>query len=248
MFENRSVETEIMDDLEGGGTDMDQALRELEIINMLLGGNHISINGLEILLKEYRNKGNSIRIADLGCGGGDILKLMAEWGRKKKLKLDLTGIDANPNIIKYAKNNSGNYPEINYQMVNIFSDDFRKQKFDIVHCCLFTHHFSDSELINLFSHLKTQANIGIIVNDLHRHWLAYYSIKIITRLASKSDMVKNDGPISVLRAFKKEEVKKILLNSGINDYLLKWKWAFRWQLIVRFQEKANSLKQKERLN
>lgn len=234
MFKNRSVEHEIMDDLEGGGTDMDQALRELEIINLLLGGNQVSINGLKILLKEHKEKQKPVRIADIGCGGGDLLKLMADWGRKKGFVFELVGIDANPNVIEYAKKNTKDYPEISYQKINIFSEDFRKQQFDIVHCCLFFHHFKDNELIDLFSNFKKQAQFGIIMNDLHRHWLAYYSIKIITAVASKSAMVKHDGPVSVLRAFKKEEVKDILYAAGISNYLLKWKWAFRWQLVVSF--------------
>lgn len=232
MFKSRSVEPEIMDDLEGGGAEMDQALRELEIINLLLGGNNVSTNGLKVLLKDQNKRERVIKIADIGCGGGDILKLMAKWGRKNGFQFELVGIDANPHVIEYAKKNSLKYPEITYQMVNIFSEEFKQQRFDIIHCCLFTHHFKDDDLISLYANLKKQSLLGIIVNDLHRHWLAYYSIKIITQLASKSDMVKNDGPISVLRAFKKEELKKILNAAGINKFHLNWKWAFRWQLVV----------------
>lgn len=232
MFEKRSVEKEIMDDLSGGGMEMDQALRELEIINLLLGGNKVSTNGLEMLLKKHSIKSQPIKIADIGCGGGDILKLMAKWGRNKGIKFDLLGIDANPHVVTYAERNTKEYPEITFQTADIFSPEFRAQKFDIIHCCLFTHHFKDDELIDLFSHLKSQAQIGIIVNDLHRHWLAYYSIKAITKMASKSDMVKNDGPISVLRAFKKEELQNILFSAGIDHYSIKWKWAFRWELII----------------
>lgn len=232
MFKQRSVEKEIMDDLDGDGAAMDQALRELEIINLLLGGNNVSTDGLEILLKRKQSNEQPVKIADIGCGGGDILKLMAKWGRKKGIKLELTGIDANPHVVAYAKKNTVNFPEINYQKSDIFSNDFKNQQFDIIHCCLFTHHFTDDKLIELFSGLKKQVRIGIIVNDLHRHWFAYYSIKAITKLASKSDMVKNDGPISVLRAFKKEDLKKILHAAGMDNFILAWKWAFRWQLII----------------
>jgi 2-polyprenyl-3-methyl-5-hydroxy-6-metoxy-1,4-benzoquinol methylase len=232
MFKSRSDQKEIMDDLQGSGRDMDQALRELEIINHLLGGNKISINGLSKILKNKVDPEQTIKVADLGCGGGDMMKLMARWGRKKGIKLSLTGIDANPYIIDYARENTRNYPEINYQSINIFSKEFLDQEFDIIHCCLFTHHFSSEELKFLIKNFKKQVKLGMIINDLHRHWFAYYSIKVITALASKSAMVKNDGPVSVLRAFSKNDLENILNNSGVNKYSIKWKWAFRWQIIV----------------
>jgi hypothetical protein len=84
-----------------------------------------------------------------------------------------------------------------------------------------------------FKQLKKQVELGYIINDIHRHWLAYYSIKILTRLFSRSAMVKYDAPLSVLRAFKKAELKKILEAAGPAEYKIQCKWAFRWQAIVK---------------
>jgi 2-polyprenyl-3-methyl-5-hydroxy-6-metoxy-1,4-benzoquinol methylase len=231
-FDSRSSELEIMDDLQYEGEVVYKTLRELEIINRLLGGNQVTINGVNQLLKEKPGEHQVVTIADLGCGGGDILKQVAQWGKKKQILLKFTGIDANPHIITYAKKNTEAYPEIDYKAINIFSLDFRNQNFDIVLATLFTHHFTDYELVSLFRSLKTQARIGVVVNDLHRHWFAYYSIKWLTQFFSKSYMVKFDAPLSVLRAFRKNELKQILEKAGITNYTLKWRWAFRWELIL----------------
>jgi len=69
------------------------------------------------------------------------------------------------------------------------------------------------------------------VNDLHRHFLAYNSIKILSRIFSKSYLVKNDAPLSVLRGFSKEELQNILQKAAVHSVQLNWKWAFRWLLI-----------------
>jgi hypothetical protein len=45
-------------------------------------------------------------------------------------------------------------------------------------------------------------------------------------------MVKYDAPLSVLRAFSREELSNILRSAGIENFTIKWKWAFRWQVIV----------------
>ena len=116
--------------------------------------------------------------------------------------------------------------------LNILDNSFAVLRYDVVLATLFLHHFSDRQLIEIFKSLKKQARIGIVVNDLHRHPLAYYSIKLLTVFFSKSSMVKYDAPLSVLRGFSKKELKAILELAGIKHYSITWKWAFRWQIII----------------
>jgi 2-polyprenyl-3-methyl-5-hydroxy-6-metoxy-1,4-benzoquinol methylase len=231
MFHKRSEEKEFLDDFQCEGEDLKQNLRELKFINKWLGGNNVTFSGLEKALKNTSEK-NNLRIADLGCGGGDILELIAQWGRKKKLKLSLTGIDVNEFIINYAKENTSSYPEICYERLNVFSEEFSMMEFDIVNCTLFCHHLDDDSLVKLFSQLKNQTKIAIVINDLHRHWLAYHSIKWLTKLFSKSFMVKNDAKLSVLRGFSREELKTIINRSGFTNCSIQWRWAFRWEVVL----------------
>lgn len=230
-FSQRWDQPEIMDDLEFAGEEMDQALKELEKINKWLGGNAVTLSGLNMLHRLFPEQ-KVLSIADLGCGGGDMLMLIADWGRRKGLDLKLTGIDANPYIIDYASRHSQEYPEISYQAVNIFNKDFQDSQFDIVTSTLFTHHFNSEDLSELLAVWQKQSRLGVVINDLHRHWLAYYSIIGITRMLSNSTMVKNDGPVSVLRAFHKNDWKEILHKQGIKNYQLQWRWAFRWLLVI----------------
>ena len=188
-FDHRSQDAEIMDDLHCAGEVVDQTLRELEIINRRLGGNQVTLNGIQLLLKNNPRK-STISIIDLGCGGGDMLKFVAVWGKKNNIKTRLTGIDANPNIIAFALSHSKDYPEISYETTNIFSEEFRKRKFDIALATLFTHHFLDHELVDILTTLQHQVHLGIVINDIHRHWFAFHSIRLLTQFFSKSAMVK----------------------------------------------------------
>ncbi|MCD9016367.1 methyltransferase domain-containing protein [Parachryseolinea silvisoli] len=234
-FSARSTEIEIMDDLLCAGEVVHQTLRELEFINKWLGGNAVTITALERLLKDCPTTG-TITIVDLGCGGGEMLRIVHQWAAKKAIPVKLIGIDANPHIIAFAEQNLQNLPEIEFLSLDIFSKEFKNLRFDVVLGTLFYHHFNDDQLTAFFKNLRDQATKGIIINDIHRHPLAYYSIKWLTTLFSRSPMVKFDAPLSVLRAFKKKEMARILKNAGIQDFHLQWKWAFRWRVIINLRK------------
>ena len=257
-FTKRSEDVEIMDDLACAGEVVHQTLREIENINRLLGGNYVTVDGVRKALgirgwglgnvhspqlaptrRGSTVHGNAVKgtkilnVTDLGCGGGDLLKLIRAWAEKKGVKLSYTGIDANPNIVAYARAHTSGLPAIEFEAVDILSDEFKQRRFDIVVGTLFYHHFSSEQLVNFFRQLKDQTSVGIVINDIHRHWLAYYSIKWLTQLFSRSSMVKYDAPLSVMRAFKRKELQDIMQRAGIEHYSLRWMWAFRWQVVIR---------------
>ena len=234
MFKQRSDQLEIMDDLSFSDGVVFQTLKELKVINHWLGGNQVTIEGFRRLLKQpaFDSPNADLTVADLGSGGGDMMVEIAKWSRNKGLSFRLTGIDANPAIIDYARENTATFSEINHQPLDVFSEEFKDETYDIITCTLFAHHFKDDQLIELFKNLKSQARIGIVINDLHRHWLAYYSIKILTRLFSRSYMVKYDAPLSVARSFRRHDWHKIFREAGVKRYSIRWRWAFRWLVII----------------
>jgi len=230
MLALRSNQPELMDDLTLAGDELEQNLRELEVINNWLGGHKVVLDALEKLTTNY--KGQTITIADIGCGGGDTLKTIANWAQHKRINVQLTGIDANDFMVNYASQHCRNYSNITIAQHDVFSGAFASQQYDLIVCSLFCHHFTDAQLVQLFRQLYRQARMAVIINDLHRHWFAYYSIKYITKLFSGSRLVQHDAPLSVWRAFKRPELEKLLAQADITDYSLRWMWAFRWQLVL----------------
>jgi 2-polyprenyl-3-methyl-5-hydroxy-6-metoxy-1,4-benzoquinol methylase len=217
-----------MDNLDCNGQVVDQTLRELDVINHWLGGNAVTLSGLRKLLQPI-DPNQPISIADLGCGSGEMLRLISKGERKN---VTLIGIDANPNITSFAEKLSTGFDDIQFMTQNIFSKEFRQTEFDVILATLFFHHFDNEQLVDVFSQLKSQAKIGVVINDIHRHPLSYHSIGLLTKFFSKSSMVKYDAPLSVLRAFKKQELIDIMTQADIKNYSIKWKWAFRWQVII----------------
>ncbi|MEO8151131.1 MAG: methyltransferase domain-containing protein [Bacteroidia bacterium] len=205
-----------------------KALHELEVINKLLGGYHVIFNALEKL--EWNRP---LTIMDLGCGGGDMLRAIARWAEKKNREVNLIGVDRNPVMIEYASEHAKDFPNISFKTLDVFDDELMLINADVTMNSLFCHHFDDEQLTELIKRMNKLATYTVIVNDIHRHWFAYYSIKFITAAFSKTYLVKYDAALSVARSLTRKEWEKILADADIKNYSLRWMWAWRWQLLIK---------------
>ena len=253
MFAQRSYKKELLDAENIPQKDLFRNLYELEVINTWLGGYKPTIKGIKQIIdndkKNNQNNQKTYTIADIGSGGGDTLRKIADWGRESGFKLNLIGIDLKEDAILYAKKASENYPEISF-----IQSDYREihkydLQIDIFISALFCHHLLDNEIENLLLYVSTHTHKGFVINDLHRSFLAYHSIKILTNIFSKSYLVKNDAKLSVLRGFDKAFWEKIIVKLEENSkqdnkqnssqtlhqnkikYSISWRWAFRWLIV-----------------
>jgi SAM-dependent methyltransferase len=229
-FSNRSNQKELLDLPGIPFHAIERNMKELDVINTTLGGHSITIKGLEGVLQKHASGGQRIMVVEIGCGGGDNLRAIKTWAKKNSHDVELLGIDINEECIKYAgsrKENEG----IDFVVSDYKNYSFKKKP-DVIFSSLFCHHFSDDDLVYMLKWMKVHSSGGFFINDLHRHFLAFYSIRVLTGMFSKSYLVKNDAPVSVLRGFTRAEWKTLLAAAGITEYSLQWKWAFRWLLIV----------------
>ena len=225
----RSTLPEKMDEAGVAESEINIALHELEVINTWLGGFGLTLDAL----KQLEPLPASFSVMDLGCGGGDMLRKIAQWSERHKHAVTLIGVDRNPVMTQRATIRSSTFKNIRFITADIFDEILNKHHPDIVTSTLFCHHFDHDDLVELIKRKVELARLSVIINDLHRHPVAYHSIKFITRFFSKSYLVKYDGPLSVARSLTRNEWQQILTKAGVTNYSLKWRWAWRWQIIIR---------------
>lgn len=226
----RSEALEMMDDFAMEGEILRDALDKIASINKLLGGNAVTLDGVQQLLKNT-NQNRPIRIIDIGCGNGDMLRTLADYAKQKQLNFELIGIDANQFTINHARQLSVNYSNISYQCEDIFEDQIAES--DIILCTLTLHHFKDQEIINLLTRFKKAVSLGMVINDLQRSALAYYLFIGLCFVFSLNHMSKEDGLVSILRGFKKQDLQLYTKQLQLKNCSIKWKWAFRYQWIIK---------------
>lgn len=230
----RSYKQEILDGTDIPFADIRQNMRELNIINKRLGGHAITIAGVKKILSQC-TANEHLTICEIGCGGGDNLQAISQWCHKKNIPVTFIGIDIKQECIDFAQQQ---YPLLNCQWL---LSDYKELSFladdqpAIIFSSLFCHHFNEQQLVTMLQWMQYNASNGFFINDLHRHWLAYYSIRLITRFFSHSYLVKNDAPLSVAKGFIQSDWQKIIAAAEIKNYSITWKWAFR-HLIVHTNE------------
>jgi 2-polyprenyl-3-methyl-5-hydroxy-6-metoxy-1,4-benzoquinol methylase len=191
-----------------------------------LGGYKVSLRAL----KQLMTAGKKMMLVDIGCGGGDTLKEINKWAVRNNYDLKLIGIDLKSDCITYCRQNTKDLD------IDFICDDYRNvlqhvKNPDILHASLFCHHLNEQQLTDLVT-FSLQNKIRLVINDLERNPLAFYSIKFLTGVFSKSYLVENDAPLSVARGFKKAEWKKVLTKAGAKNFTVHNRWAFRHEIIV----------------
>ena len=234
MFLNtkhRTEEPEIMDDFALEGEVLRDALDKIAKINQLLGGNKLTLLGVKELI-DKRSKVEEITIIDIGCGNGDMLRALANYGLNNAVKFNLIGIDANNFTVEHAKSLSLHYKNISYRCEDIFAPPFKELKYDIALCTLTLHHFKDVEILNIMKIFYDNSKLGVVINDLHRSSIAYRLFQGLCFVFQLNDMSREDGLVSILRGFKKEELLEFSKKLNFKKYTIHWKWAFRYQWII----------------
>ena len=177
-------------------------LRSLEQINRWLLGYRPTLAWLRRLPPAPPDP---LHIVDVGSGGGDLLRQIAGWARRRGISVQLTGIDLNPYAARAAAESTPKQLGIAWVTGNAL--EYRPEKpVDIVVSSLMAHHLEDEEIVALLRWMESTVRVGWFINDLKRSewssrmfgWVRWHRI------------VRHDGPVSFQRAFRTEDWVRLL--------------------------------------
>lgn len=229
MLGPRSTSPEVMDDMSITDERIDAALKELTVINRFLGGNRASLFGIR-QMAESLPRSHRIRILDCGAGGADLVNALRALDRP----YTITSLDLNFRACHYSKSRRSGLNAVNG---SAFKLPFRDRSFDLIHAAMFCHHFDDKALGLILHEWSRVASVGIVINDLRRSAAAFLGITFLTKLLSRSPMVRNDAPLSVRRGFQRDELAGI--TSGYGSVTMSRHWAYRWLVTIAFTKEQH---------
>jgi 2-polyprenyl-3-methyl-5-hydroxy-6-metoxy-1,4-benzoquinol methylase len=196
---------ELMDD-DCSYEDFRGCLRSLEQINRWLLGYRPTLAWLRRLPHGLHEPA---QIVDVGSGGGDLLRQIAGWARRRGIAMQLTGIDVNPYAARAAAESTPKELGIAWVTGNALA--YRPEKpVDIVVSSLMAHHLEDEEIVALLRWMEATARAGWFINDLERSEWSCRMFGWVEKIAGWHRFVRHDGPVSFRRAFREEDWERLL--------------------------------------
>ncbi len=222
---NRQFIAEEMDDFSLQGEKLESTLSSLSRINKYLGNSNSVIDCLKPIIRKSQKP---LRIVDIGCGGGDLLREIADDVKASDLDISLIGIDGNANITSFAAKKHEIIPFLRFQTADILDEHFELPECDILISSHFMYHFTDLELSNFLLRQKHYVKSKIIISELQRSVISYRLFQLLGSVLFFPKMIMSDGLKAISRSFRKEELVQILHAGKVEKYTISWKWAFRY--------------------
>jgi SAM-dependent methyltransferase len=226
-FATRSDEAEWLDGAEPDGAELAAVLRDLAWLNTTMLGHYPILRWLGRAARDLRPD-RPLRLLDAGCGYGDLLRAIRRWTDRRGLRIELLGVDLNPETIRAAKAASRADERIDFAVGDILRFA-PAEPVDLIVSSLVAHHLPDAEIVTLLDWMEANARRGWLACDLHRHPVPYHVIGLAGTLFGVHPTVVHDGQISVARALTREEWRNLIAAAGMapDDVTVRW-FLFRW--------------------
>lgn len=167
----------------------------------------------------------SLKILDVGFGDGDMLRRIARWAARRGVAVELVGIDLNPSSVPVARAHTPTGLDIDYRTGDYA--DLAGEGWDVVLSSLVAHHMTRDQLVAFLRFMDSEARRGWLVNDLHRHAVAYAAWPWLARLFRWHRIVRHDGHLSIARSYRPDEWAPILAEAGVANARVHRVFPFR---------------------
>lgn len=228
-FDTRAKAPELMDDLAQGGAELREALRHLRRLNRLFAASGRTLYGVARLW-EQAGRPRRLTVLDIGAGAGDVNAALLRWADARGIAIGITLVDRTEEACAEARALYAGEPRVTVKRRDLFA--LEAGTADIVTASQFVHHFEDGELPNVARAMLRASKLGIVIQDIHRHWLAWTAVWLAARLVSGNRYVVNDGPLSVAKGFRAADWERLRERLDQSGFAYSWRPLFRYVVTV----------------
>jgi 2-polyprenyl-3-methyl-5-hydroxy-6-metoxy-1,4-benzoquinol methylase len=231
-LDHRSDAREYIDDAHIDANVLRQTYQEMKSLNICTLGYWPTMSALEYLLARC-GRDRTIKILDIGCGDGEILRRIDDYGRRKNFSFELTGIDLSSEAIAASV-------ELTPSGITFIHGDIlsygENKTYDIIINSLTTHHMTNQEIVKLMQWMTVHARIGWSISDLNRRAIAYYFIKYFASIGGYNYVICHDAPLSVTRSFRRQDWVNLLAQAEFNLDSVKISWYPNFRYGIRYEK------------
>jgi SAM-dependent methyltransferase len=231
-FARRAEGLELLDAGSHDERELQSSLAEMARVNRWLGGNRAIRRHLGDCARSVAAD-EPLAVLDVGTGRGDLPLFIARaLGRRPEVKV--YGLDLQRQIVRIAHDACRNSPGVEMLAGDALALPFETDAVDVVVSSLTLHHFDDEAAAAVVAEMARVAKRRVIITDLERHPMNYAGAQMLASTLWRRDPYsRNDGPLSVLRAFTRDELARIGRSAGLVRVQVFRHFPYRLALVGR---------------
>lgn len=208
--------------------ELEHSLDQVAEVNRLLGGRRAVLRALLPLLRT----GRPTSILDLGTGSGDIPLAIVRAASRRGLAVRIVATDVHPQMVELAARRTAHVPDIETGAADALALPYGNGAFDVVLLSMTLHHFEHADQLRALREAGRVAGQAVIVNELERCRANYWGARLLAATRWRGNrLTRHDGPLSVLRAFTKQELLALAREAGLREAEVRRRYFFR--LVLR---------------
>jgi ubiquinone/menaquinone biosynthesis C-methylase UbiE len=193
-----------------------QTLAELEQINRWLGG-RAALRRFVFPHLRGMATGKPLRVLDIACGSAGVSAEIVRWARARGIAVQVVALDFLDNHLRIARESTSSYPEIQLLQADARRLPFAARSFDLAVSTLFLHHLDENELAQALASFRDVCRGTLVLNDLVRGRTPLLFFNAVMPLLAESAITIDDGRVSIARAFRPNEMRRILRRAGLES-------------------------------
>lgn len=202
----RVIAREMLDDLDVDDAELAENFDDIERANRYFGGLTPTVDG--VLARGART------VLDVGCGSADVDRALSAAARRRAMPMAIVALDLSPRIVAVARARSANETNIEFAVGDGTALPYADGAFDIAMCNLALHHFEPLAAVAMLRELRRVSRITPLVSDLARSRFGYVAALAFAGVVARNRCAKNDAPLSVLRAYDRDEILDLTTQAG----------------------------------
>ncbi|MZH15035.1 MAG: methyltransferase domain-containing protein [Nitrospinae bacterium] len=232
FFPPRNLRDELLDLDEAPYEEVRDSLNDVATVNRYLSGYRVLLHHAEKYLRGHK-EARPFKVLDAATGSADQPIELARLARKMGVPIQITAIDINSKMLKMAKEEIRQYPEISLVQSDVLALPFRDEGFDLAINNLSLHHFSWENAVAIIKSIYNSARLGFLINDLHRSRIAHAAIFLMTRIFTRNRLTRYDAPVSVMNAFTPSEFCELARQAKIETFEIHCHFPYRIAFLGR---------------
>ena len=204
-------------------------LRDLRLLNRGLGWSAAVSHDVEAIMT--RRGLRTVTLLDVATGSADIPRVVVSRGAMRGRHVRAVASDVSAAVLRQARAGGAAVSGVALVQHDGAALPFRDGAFDLALLCLAAHHFAPDALVRVLAELWRVARHAVVVSDLTRGRSGYLLARLMA-LVLHNPLTAHDGPVSVLRAYTPDELRRLARTAGLERVRVRTFFPARMTLVA----------------